>query len=98
MARNDCDDLILRPGELHTVMAQLRTIASYIDKSDLDLCWVEADMYGSVTVRQVMDSNHGKRGIKAHLTSLQALFQLYDESFFKAMKIYMTCVYPRPIN
>ena len=41
-------------------------------------------MYGPVTARQVMDSKHGKRGIKAHLTSLQALFQLYAESFFKA--------------
>ena len=41
-------------------------------------------MYGPVTVRQVMDGKHVKRGIKAHLTSLQALFQLYAEAFFKA--------------
>ncbi|CAH3185540.1 unnamed protein product, partial [Porites lobata] len=33
MARNDMDHLILRPGELHIVMAQLRTIGSYIDNT-----------------------------------------------------------------
>ena len=47
MARQDCDHIVLRPGELHTVMAQLRTIGTYIDSSGLDLCWVEADLYGT---------------------------------------------------
>ena len=45
MAPEDCDHLILRPGELHTVTAQLQTIGTYIDNSGLDLCWGEADLY-----------------------------------------------------
>ena len=83
MARKDCDHLILRPGELHTVMAQLRTIETYIDNSGLDLCWSEADLYGSSTVKQIIEGKHVKRGVQAHLTSLQALFKLYGNAFFQ---------------
>ena len=83
MARKDCDHLILRPGELHMVMAQLRTIGTYIDNSGLDLCWCESDLYGSATVKQILEGKHVKRGIQAHLTSLQALFKLYGDAFFQ---------------
>ena len=83
MARNDCSHLILRPGELHTVMAQLRTIGSYMDNSGLDLCWIEAELYGAATVKQILEGRHVKRGITAHLTTLQALFTLYVDAFFK---------------
>ena len=82
MARQDCSHLILRPGELHMVMAHLRTIGSYIDSSGLDLCWIEGDLYGSATVKQILEGKHVKRGIAAHLTTLQALFTLYAEAFF----------------
>lgn len=83
MARDDCNHLILRPGELHTVMAQLRTIGSFIENSGLDLSWVEADLYGPLTVKQILEGKHVKRGIQAHLTTLQALFMLYADAFFK---------------
>ena len=42
MARNDLNHIILSPGELHVVMAQLRTIGSFIENSGIDLCWSEA--------------------------------------------------------
>ena len=35
MARNDLQHLILRPGELHIVMAQLRTIGAFIETAEL---------------------------------------------------------------
>ena len=38
MARND-NHLILRPGELHIVMAILRTVGVYIESSEIDMCW-----------------------------------------------------------
>ena len=60
MARQDCDHIVLRPGELHTVMAQLRTIGTYTDSSGLDLCWVEADLYGTATVKQIIEGRHVK--------------------------------------
>ena len=36
MARKDMDHLVLRPGELHSVMAQLRCIGAYIENSGID--------------------------------------------------------------
>lgn len=83
MARNDLDHIILRPGELHIYMAMFRTIGSYVENSGIDMCWVEAELYGPTTVRQMLDGNHVKRGENAHITTLQALFTLYQEAFFK---------------
>ena len=37
MSRTDLNNIILRPGVLHIVMAQLRTIGSYIENSGIDL-------------------------------------------------------------
>ena len=70
---------ILRPGELHICMAMLRTIGAY----GIDMCWVESELYGPSTVRQILDGNHVKRGENAHIITLQALFTLYQEAFFK---------------
>jgi len=77
MARNDVQHHILRPGELHIVMAQLRTIGAFIEDSGLDMCWVEADIYGPATVKQILEGNHVRRGEAAHVATLQALFALY---------------------
>ena len=81
MSRTDLNNIILRPGELHIVMAQLRTIGSYIENSGIDLIWTEADLYGPSTVKQILEGNHVKRGQTAHVITLQALFNLYQEAF-----------------
>ncbi|KAJ7377236.1 hypothetical protein OS493_030047 [Desmophyllum pertusum] len=39
MARNDLNNIILRVGELHVTIAQLRTIGAYIEDSGIDMCW-----------------------------------------------------------
>ena len=52
MARQDLRNIILRPGELHIVMADLRTIDAFIDKSGLDMCWLESELYGPATVTE----------------------------------------------
>ncbi|CAH3151769.1 unnamed protein product, partial [Porites lobata] len=85
MARNDLNHLILRPGELHIVMAMLRTIGAYIDSSGIDMCWIESELYGPSTVKQILDGNHVKRGEKAHMITLQALFALYLDGFLKTL-------------
>ena len=43
----------------------------------------KAELYGPSTVWQILDDNHVKRGENAHITTLQALFTLYQEAFFK---------------
>ena len=40
-------NLIVQPGELHIIMAQLRNIAAYIENSGIDFCWIESNPYGS---------------------------------------------------
>jgi len=83
MSRQDLNHLILRPGELHIVMAQLRAIGAFIENSGLDLCWLESDLYGPATVKQIIGGDHVKRGETAHLITVQALFEIYQEDFFK---------------
>lgn len=81
--RQDLQHLILRPGELHIVMAQLRAIGAFIENSGLDMCWIESDLYGPATVKQILEGKHVKRGETAHIITLQALFMLYKEAVFK---------------
>ena len=45
------------------------------------MCWTEADLYGPSTVKQILEGNHVKRGQTAHMVTLQALFNLYQEVF-----------------
>ena len=82
MPRQDLEHIIPRPGELHIVMAQLRTIGAFIEDSGLDMCWVESDLYVPSTVKQILGGNHVKRREAAHTITLQALFSLYQEAFF----------------
>ena len=80
------DQLVLCPGELHIVMAQLHTIGAYIENSGLDLCWTEADMYGPLTVKQILEGNHVKRGVEAHVVTLQALSNMYQVTFLEQLQ------------
>ena len=52
MARQDLRIIILRPGELHIVMADLRTMGAFNDNSGLDMCWLESELYDPATVKQ----------------------------------------------
>ena len=82
ISSKDMDHIILRPGELHIVIAQLRCIEAYIENTGFELCWTEADMYGPATVKQILDGKHVKRGVEAQNVRLQAFQMLYQEAFF----------------
>ena len=43
-ARIDINYLLILPGELHIVVAQLLTIGAYIENSGLDFSWTKADL------------------------------------------------------
>ena len=57
----DLKHLILRPGELHIVMATPSVIGAYIDNSGIDTCWIESELYGPSTVKQILGGNRGER-------------------------------------
>ena len=80
-ARHDLNNIILRPRELHIVMAQLKTIGAYIKNSGIDMAWIEVDLYGPSTVSQILEGNHVKQSESAHLITLQSLFTFYLEAF-----------------
>ena len=83
MAPNDLNHVILRPGELHIVMVQLWTLGAFIENSGIAMAWVESQLYGPSTVKQILEGKHIKRGEAAHLITLQALFTLYQEAFLQ---------------
>ena len=83
VARDDLKHIILRPGELHILMAQLRTLGAFIENSGIDMAWIESYLYGPNTVKQFLEGNHVKRGEAAHLVTLHAFFILYQEAFLQ---------------
>ncbi|ESO99439.1 hypothetical protein LOTGIDRAFT_158524 [Lottia gigantea] len=47
------DKFIICLGELHTIFAHLRAIRSFIEHLGIDDGWLEADVYGPNTIRQI---------------------------------------------
>ena len=79
------DEIVLRLGELHTVMASLRALGTSIENSGIDDAWIEADVYGSSTVRQILKCSHYKRALSTHIYTYMALYELVLEQFFTEM-------------
>lgn len=76
------DKWVVCPGAFHTSLCALRCLGRTIEGSGIDEAWVEADMYSSVTVNQIINGNHYARAIEAHEITLQVLFDLWIEAFF----------------
>ena len=73
-------NVILRIGEFHTVLCTLRALGSTIESSGIDEeAWVDADLYGPTTTRQILEGKHMKRALDAHTVTLQAFFELLVE-------------------
>ena len=65
MTREDCKGKwVLRLGEMHTVMTALRAAGNTIEDSGLDDAWMEADIYGPTTTRQILEAKHMKRALE----------------------------------
>ena len=67
MSRSDLDHIVLRPGELHIVMAALRCIGAFAENSGLDMAWIQSGLYGSTTTSSILLGKHVRRGIEACL-------------------------------
>ena len=50
--------LVFRPGELHIVLAFQYANGKYIEKSGLDQSFIDCDIYGPVTVNQILNGKH----------------------------------------
>ena len=74
--------VVPRLGEQHAVMAALRALGTSIENSGIDDAWIEADVYGSATTRQILKCAHYKRTLRAHIHTYMALYELVLEQFF----------------
>ena len=79
------NEIVPRLGELHTVMAALRALGTSIENSGIDDAWIEADVYGPSTTRQILKCSHYKRALCAHIHTYMALYELALEQFFTEM-------------
>ena len=75
---------IENPGQFHTALCFLRCLGQIIENSGLDQALVEADLYSSVTVHQILNGKHYNRAIDCHITILQVLYDIWIEAFFKS--------------
>lgn len=67
------DGFIFRMGELHVVFAMLKVIGKLITDSGVESLFVEAGVYGPVTMAQIIEGKHYKRGMEAHATMYLAM-------------------------
>ncbi|KAK7076274.1 hypothetical protein SK128_021313, partial [Halocaridina rubra] len=74
-----------RLGELHAVKAALRVLGTSIENFSIDDAWLEADIYGPPTTRQILKCGHYKRALRAHTHTYMALYELPLEQFFTDM-------------
>lgn len=76
------DQFVVCPGAFHTSLCALRCLGKAIEGSGIDEAWVEAGLYSSVTVNQIINGNHYNRAMEAHEVTLQVLFDLWIGEFF----------------
>ena len=70
-------------GELHVFMCALRALGSSIENSGTYDAWMEADVYGSATTRQIFKCLHYKSSLRAHIYSYMTLYELAIDQFLK---------------
>ena len=69
--------IVLRIGDLHLVISMLRTIGTALEGSCLEEVVMEADIYGSASLRQILAVNHVSRRVEAHTVLAISLVFLY---------------------
>ncbi|KAG1678148.1 hypothetical protein GQR58_013549 [Nymphon striatum] len=77
----------IRLGALHITMAALKCLGKYIESSGLDFSWESSGIYGSATVRQILDGRHVYRCLEAHTMTLLALQSLYQKVVFEEFEV-----------
>ena len=64
------------------MFAFLHAIGIYIEGSGIDQVFVDANVYGYVTVEQIMKGKHMKRRMEAYTTLYLTFHTLYLKEFF----------------
>ena len=64
-------------------MAAMRGLGSSIENSGIDDAWIESDVFGASTTRQILNVTHYKRALRAHIYTSTALYEMVFELFFE---------------
>ena len=59
--------IVLQIGDLHVVMAMLRIIEAAFEGSGMEEVFMQIDIYGSATLRQILTGTHVSRAVEAHI-------------------------------
>lgn len=76
-------NLMIIPGDLHIIMAVLRTIRNYIDFTGILELWIESGIFGYTTIHQLLEGKPLRISCKLHISTLYILFTLLLEEFPK---------------
>ncbi|CAG9769889.1 unnamed protein product [Ceutorhynchus assimilis] len=74
---------LVKPGELHIIIAQLRTIGEFIQGSGIPELCVECYLYSAAIMKQILEGKHIRRAIEAQITTVSALTSLRLKEFEK---------------
>ena len=69
--------------EIENCCRLLHVHGASMENSGIDDAWMEADVYGSATRRQILKCTHYKRALRAHTYSYVALHEMALEEFFR---------------
>lgn len=61
----------------------IRCLGKTVEHSGIDEAWIQAGLYSSVVVNQIINGSHYDRAVEAHEITLQALADLWLGEFFK---------------
>ena len=75
--------IVHRLGELHAIMPAMRGLGSSIENSGIDDAWIEADVFGVSTTRQIPKATLYKRALLAHIHTSTALYEMVIGLFFE---------------
>ena len=67
------NNFVFLPGELHIVFAFQHAIGKYIENSGLNQSFIDCDIYRPVTVNQILNGKHMKKGLEAYMVLYLAL-------------------------
>lgn len=59
------------PGHFHITVCAIWCLGVTVEGSRLDTAWVDAELYSSVTVMQILQGKHYKRAIECHMITWQ---------------------------
>jgi len=80
------NNFVFRLGELHIVFAMLKVLGKFIDGSGIDRLFIESDIYGETSLKQLIEEKPMKRAVEAHEARCRAYTSRFQRLFHRGRK------------